>query len=517
MEAIEVVCNSDGNLQIDVLDGVSSLLDKSLMYQVEGVGAEPRYWLLETIHEYAREKLQESGEEDQLRREHALYFTKMAEEAEPELRSERQGEWLARLEDEHANMRAALLWARTAQPEFVERTTGGESEPSPTQIGLRLAGALWRFWNVHGYMSEGREQLAAALAMNGKAEQDGQDGLAGDAYKRARTKVVAAAGNLAYLQGDYSAARLLCEESLAAYRELGDKQGTALALNNLGNIAIDQGDYAAARALNEESLAIKRELGDKRGIANSLNNLGNVARNQGEHERARALHEESLALKRELGDKRGIASSLNNLGAVAYRQGDYAGARALHEESLAIRREIGHRWGIALALNNLADVARMQGDYPAARSLYEESLVMRRELGDKRGIAYSLNNLGLVASSEGDFASASLLCRESLTMRRQLEDRRGIAEGLGSLATYANMQGMAGRAVRLWAAAETLREAISAPLAPADLADHERNLGHARAQLGEEAFEKARAEGRAMSMDEAIDYALAEKADDNKQ
>jgi predicted ATPase len=412
LEGVEAVCSGIEEddrlapLQIDVLDGLASLVDKSLIQQEEGVDGEPRFTMLVTIHQYAAERLEESGEAEALRRRHAEYFLALAEEAEPELTGPEQAAWLERLEEEHDNLRAALRWAEES----------GEAE-----TGLRLGGALWRFWDVRGHYSEGRERLAALLALSG------------------------ASGRMA---------------------------ARAKALNGAGNLAWSQSDYAAARSLHEEGLTIRRELGDKRDIALSLNSLGIVARRQGDYAAARSLLEKSLAIERELGNKRGIAMSLNNLGLVAASQDDYAAARSFYEESLTIRRELGDKQGIANSLGNLGEVARDQGDYTAARSLHEESLAICRELGDKLGIAYLL-------------------------------------EGFVALAAA---QGQPGRALRLAGAAAALREAIGAPLPPTYQAEFERHLETARQALGEEASATALAAGWAMTMEQAIEYALLEVA-----
>jgi predicted ATPase/class 3 adenylate cyclase len=465
LEAVEEVCNSAGDLEIDVLDGITSLVGKSLMFTVEGAEHETRYSMLETICEYATEKLDEStgprrgtgpqrgSEGEEIRRQHALYLMRLAERAEPELRGIRQGEWLARLEDDHDNMRAALRWA------------GESGDPAAIEAGLRLAGALSRFWQVRGYLSEGREQLARFVGLLERETDEARTNLL--PYS---ARALHGAGVLAHAQGDYSAAHTLYEESLALRRELGDRSGIASSLNNLGVVAQEQGDYAAARTLHEESLALKRELGDRSGIAYSLTNLGVVAKEQGDYAAARTLHEESLALFRELGDKRSIASSLTNLGVVAHAQGDPTSARALHEESLALFRELGDKRSTAISLNNLGTAAHEQGDYASSRTLYKESLVLCTELGDKVGIIASLAGLG------------------------------GLAVGTGG--------GEVERGARALGAVEALSESTGAVLEAADRSLYERNITEARAQLGEETFERTWAEGRAMSMEEAIKYAL---------
>jgi predicted ATPase/Tfp pilus assembly protein PilF len=497
LEALEAVCNAEalqiegqlGKPAIDVFEGASSLLSKNLLREVEEEGSgrsgrgsrkggEPRFRLLETIHEYAREKLEESGEEEALLREHALYFMKLAEEAEAHLTGARQQEWLDRLEDEHDNLRAALGWSRDAQEarearEADKETELGEGEEEGAieakEVGLRIAGAIWRFWLVRGHHSEGREQL---LALFGGHEAE---------WGAARAKALHGAGTLAWAQGEYPGARRLLEESLAIRRKLSDNWGIAATLNNLGLVARSQGDYASARSLYEEGLTLFRELDDKWSIAAALNNLGNVAYVQGDYASARSLSEESLATCRELGDKWGIASSLANLGNVAYVQGEYASARSLYEESLAIRRELEDSWTIAHSLNNLGNVAYVQGEYAAAHSLYKESLAIKREMGDmgdKWDIAASLAGLGSVAAGMGT----------------------GIGTGMGLA--------QAQRGAKLLGAAEALLEAISAVLEPEERMVYEQGEASARSQLSEEEFEKAWQEGRAMSTEQAVEYAL---------
>ncbi len=403
LEGLEAVCDSEalqveGRLEMDVLEGVESLVSKSLLQQregSEGSNGEPRFWILETIHEYAREKLQEGGEAEPLEREHALYFMRLAEEAEPHLRGEKQVEWLSRLEDEYDNIRAALWWSR-------EQRDQGDADAA--EIGLRIAGAILRFWYVRGYFSEGREQFERALSSRGTSGAEG-----------AISQVDVGVGGAA----------------------------RAKALNGAGVLACAQGDYAAARSLYEESLAIRRELEDKRGIAYSLNNLGIVALEQGDYAAARSLQEESLAIRRELGDKRGIAESLNNLGIVVAEQ----------------------------------------GDYPAARSLQEESLAIKRELGDKQGITSSLASLGRVVAR---------------------------AAGTVGMGQPQLKQAVLERAATLFGAVEGILEAMSGVLYSVDRHPYERNVAAVRSALGEEAFGKAWAEGRAMSMEQAIEYALEE-------
>jgi non-specific serine/threonine protein kinase len=289
LEAAETVCAGEGIEAREVLDLLTSLVEKSLL-QYEEADAEGRYRLLETVRQYGAEKLCGAGEEVEYRGRHRDSYLTLAEQAEPELRGPAQGEWLARLEQEHENLRAALAWS-------TERSEG--------EAGLRLGGALWRFWMVRDFWAEGRERLAGVLALPGV-----------ETRTAARGSALNGAGVLAQCQGDYQAARALYGESLAIRRQLGDQQAVASSLSNLGNVASDLGDYATARALLENSQTIYCQLGDQHGIATSLHNLGCVTRDQGEYEAARAFYEESLAIYRQLGKQREIANSLANLGFV---------------------------------------------------------------------------------------------------------------------------------------------------------------------------------------------------------
>jgi non-specific serine/threonine protein kinase len=318
--------------QAQVLDLLSGLARHSLV-QVDDDQRAARYCLLETVRQYAAEHLVASGEVREVRARHLWWCVVLAEKAEPLLRGPAQGQWLDRLEREHDNLRAALAWSMRQR-----------GEPA---AAVELAGALWRFWWAHGHLAEGRAWLALAR------------GCPAPAHRRAR--VLKGEGNLAIEQLDLPQARALHEESLALYREFGDRQGIANALHNLGNLARGQHDFPLAARRYEESLALKRELGDRWGIASALGGLGNLAHDQGDYPRARALHEESLSLYRELGDRRGIAMSLQGLGNVSSVQGSFHQARALYEESLSLYRELGNKCLIALTLSNLAGLATAPG------------------------------------------------------------------------------------------------------------------------------------------------------------
>jgi tetratricopeptide (TPR) repeat protein len=394
LETAETVCDPDGDL--DVLDGLASLTDKSLIRHVEQPDAEPRFVMLETIREFAQERLAaaEGGEADLLRLLHAEHFLALAQEAEPALQGADQARWLDRLEAEHDNLRAALGWA--------ERQDDAET-------ALRLASALARFWLVRGHLSEGRSWLERALAKPHGAAIP------------MRARALMGTGTLALTQGDYAHARARYEESLALSRSLGDQRGVSRALHNLGVVARATGDLARAKAFYEEGLALKRDLGDRPGMAMALGNLGTLAHADGDMVRAVALHEESLTLFRELGDIRGAAIALNSLGFLARARGDDERAVALFEESLALLRQLGATPSLALTLRNLADVARDRGDLGRASAFSKEGLVLAREVGDKLRIAQSLDGIAALAAAQGRLGMAVRLYGTASALRKAID------------------------------------------------------------------------------------------------
>ncbi len=379
LEAAEAVAAGGDIEEWEVLDLLAHLSDKSLVVVDEngsaGGGGEVRYRLLQTVRQYALERLGAPADVDEasaLAERHGRWFLDLAGRAESEMGGAGQAAWLERLETEYDNLRGALDWSLAHDPE----------------AGLRATGALWKFWSVRGYFSEGRDRLARVL----EHTSNGANTLNAE-----RAKAFRAAGALASNQGDYAAAQTLLEQSLAIWRALGDRRGAAGALNSLGNVAWRRGEFAAARALYQESVDIARALDDSRGVAVALISLGNVACQQGEYDAARALYEEALATTRARGNREWEAANLQNLGDVIWLQGDYVQARALYEQSLVIRRELGDKQGIAASLGNLGNVASQQGDYVQARALYEEALAINREMGDRQWESIGLINLGDLA------------------------------------------------------------------------------------------------------------------------
>jgi predicted ATPase/DNA-binding CsgD family transcriptional regulator len=489
LEAVEAICAALDGETGRVFEEVASLLDQSLLQQTESEGEEPRLMMLETIHEYGLEALAASGEMEATQRAHALYYLALAEEAEPELHGPQQAAWLERLAREHDNLRAAMRWSLEPEAAWQSR-----------EIALRLGGTLVRFWYIRGHYSEGRNFLERALA--------GSEGVAASL----RANALIAAAIMALIQGDYEQGEALCEESLALFRELGDKRGMAHTLYYLGGggqdwggIARTRGNLAVARSLTEEGLAVDRELGDKRGIAWDLLSLAGLLSQQGEYTRARDLLEESLEMHRELGNAMGISGSLQWLTWVLFlSQGDSATVHSLIEKCLVLFRELGDKEAIAFSFYVSGQVALSQGDAAAARSLAEESVVLYKELGYRQGMTWSLSALASVVAVQGDHVAARALYEESLAVARKIGDKWAIASSLKGLAGVVATQGEPAWAAQLWGAAEALREVMGAPIPPVYRADYERAVAAARAQLGEKAFAAAWAQGRSMTPEQAL-------------
>lgn len=340
--AVNAICNSARDLSVDLVNGLHMLLDNSLLIHQVGADGEPRFLMLQTLREYALEKLVASGEYEALRRTHAFYYLAFAEVAEPELTGSQQQYWLDQLEQEHDNLRAALQWSQVVE--------GG------TEIGLRLASALAWFWYVRGYWREGREHLTEALVMT-----------SGPTIERA--KAFNTAGWLASCMYDDAAAHAAHTEALAISRQLGEKQGIAKALRGLGDVALNQGQYDQARVLHEQCLALYRELERPLETAGALNGLGEGARCQNDYARAATLYDESLVLYQKAGNTRGIAVIRTNQGFVAYHQGEHTQATKLFEEGLRLSNQLKEDVSVAACLVGLAGTAAINQPAWAAHVL----------------------------------------------------------------------------------------------------------------------------------------------------
>jgi ATP/maltotriose-dependent transcriptional regulator MalT len=436
--------------------------------------------MLETIREYALESLKALEETEAARRAHAAYFLALAEEAEQGMAGSQQAVLLERLEQEHDNLRAALQWS-------LDQAGEGKA------MALRLGGALYLFWYVRAYFSEGRDFLERALSRSD------------DVAAPIRAKALYAASQLHDALGSLDRAEEFYEQSLALYRELGDTRGIANCLHLLADIAWGRGNLAVACALGEESLMLLRELDDTRSVAYLLYHLGSLAVEQGEYARGRDLLTECLTINRELGDTRIIALSLFDLVLLYWLSGDdLVQAHTWLNESFALFREVGDKESIANCLYFSGMLALSEGDAASARSLTEQALALFQEMKRQHGTALSLYALAAVAAVGGDAARSQALYEQGVEVARESGDKRTIPSGLEGLAAAVAAQGNHAWAAHLWGAAEALREAIGTPLPPVEHVSYHRAVEALRTQLGEQAFATAWAQGRTLSPEQAL-------------
>ncbi|HMA35127.1 MAG TPA: tetratricopeptide repeat protein, partial [Chloroflexia bacterium] len=424
-----------------ILDGLVELADQSLLRQVAGADGEPRFIMLETVREYAWERLEAQGEAAALQCRHAEFFVAWAQPPPPGAPAPPLGVIIARREEEHDNLRAVLQWT----------LDHGEAE-----MALRLAGALWGFWDRQGYLSEGRRWLDAALAQRAQAPV------------RARLAALYGAGILACSQGEPAAGEVWLAERLALGRELHDPPVMAWSLYGIAWAATGQGDFARVVRLGTECLALFREQANKEGVSLTLRRLATAAQVQGDLAQARAYTEESLARDRERDDAVGVAANLSALG----------------------------------------ELARLHGDYTHAAAYYEESLALNRVGGVKTRLIPVLHNLGHVALHEQNTARAAILFAEGLGLSRELGHKPLIAACLAGLAGVAAGDHQPERAARLFGAVDHLHQQIGGRLESIDQAEYDRNLATARAGLDAAAWDQAWRAGALLTLEQAIAYAV---------
>jgi predicted ATPase/class 3 adenylate cyclase/DNA-binding CsgD family transcriptional regulator len=476
LQAIEAICAAL-DIQtptVSVLDGVASLIDKSLLRQIEQEAAEPRFVMLETIREYGQEALEASGEAKVTQQAHADYYQALAEAAEQAWNGPQQAVWFARLGKEHDNLRAAMDW-------MFER---GEAART-----LRLGTALWWFWYAQEHLHEGWNVMERALERS--------EGVA----EPLLAKALWAAGSLAASLGHVERGEVLCQESLALFREIGDTQGMGDATFHLAHIAFARWDLAAARKRFEESLVFLQEIGDKTLIAWALGALALVVLYQGEYARVHPLAEQARAICREIGDTTGVTMSLMTLARAVFWQGDLVRAQTFAEEGLSRAWETGSTSAEALALALGGEVALAQGETTTARLRIEQSHTRWQKVGNQGMLASTRALLAKVLAVEGDHTAARTIYEESLLRDLAIVDIAPTVEGL---AVVVAEQGETIWAIRLRAAAAALRDSLGTPLPPVCRADYEHSLAAARAQLGEQAFAVAWAEGQSMTWEQAL-------------
>ena len=477
VEALWSATYSVEDEETPLLEDIASLIDKSLLLQVEQGGEEPHLQLLETVREYGLDCLQQPGEAEAVRRAHAMHYLALTEEAALQLKGRQQTRWLVRLEQAQENWRAALNW-------FIEH---GEAEGA-----LRCCGALWWFWHLRGYWSEGRRWLAAALVMVGAGEPTATRALA-----------LCAAGDLAYYQDDYPAARLFLEEGVALCRELGSAEDLARALSALGVLLHVQGDPAAANPVLQESEQLCRKLDNTWELAYLLRKLGYLAWRDGDVELASAYAQEGLVLARKLGDQALIATTLCTLGEIAADHSALSQALDYYQEGLSLARKLGDQALIALATQNLGYLALLQRNLAEATAYAQDGLTLARELGDKWSIILALHSLGSIALKRDDWKQAKAHFEESLRLAREVGNETWVGWNLIGLAEVAAGEGQPTRTAHLLGAAET-RLDVNVRMNDIERADYKQAVEGVQVQLGKETFAAAWAEGRGMTVEQVL-------------
>jgi predicted ATPase len=394
LESAEAVCNARRDLEIGVVDGISSLVDKNLLQRNEQESDEVRFIMLQTIREYALEKLAACGELEFTRRAHAAYCIVIAEQGAAQMAEAERTNWLALWDAEHDNLRDALDW-------LIETDSG--------TWALRLGTALFAFWERREYLAEGRQRLEAVLNLKTAASAT-----------RERARAAWYAAIFADQQGDFPTAIRLNRDSLHIYRELGDRQGIAAQLGYIGQELQRAGNVVEARPLLEQSLAICRELGDNTATASALSNLAELVAGLCEYALARSLLEEALSIFQEIGNGSGVGWSLNHLGDLAFDQRNFAEAFRYYHEGFDAFQVIGDRWGIARSFADLGRLASEQNDQGGARSLFEQALRGFMELGHTRGVAKVLEGLAGVAVREGKLDCALTLGAAAEGLRQRV-------------------------------------------------------------------------------------------------
>ncbi len=452
LSAAEAVCSSDAVPADQVLDLLSRLVDKSLVV-ADAHPSEVRYRLLETIREYAGERMREAGDEAEGRNRHLDFFLAWAEEHAPELDGQNQLAVLEQYEIEHDNLRAAMDWS-SANPDRIHK-------------GLRLAAACGRFWRLHCHVSEGQARYARILAMPGAQDRSS-----------AHARALMYAANLAYLQGNFTTMQPMIEEAEAIWRELGSsgQLGLAYTLDLHGEIKTEMGDYSGAMPMFQEAYELYSHLGDIKGVSDILMQWGWAAIRTGDFAGAAPHLERFYALAEQAQDKTGLAYALSAMGEVAVRLGQLDRAHSLLERSLSLNHERGDRWGEATILGTLGWVALRQGDLARMREMLGQSLALRADLGDHGGMAWCLEKLAEAAFQEGE----------------------------------------AQKAVTVYASAAALRAPVRSAMDLADRPDYERILARLREILGKTGFARCWEAGGSLRVRAAVTLALSEPVEIEK-
>jgi predicted ATPase/DNA-binding response OmpR family regulator/Tfp pilus assembly protein PilF len=485
LEAIEAICVLPDEEPLSIIDNILSLLNKSMLQQrvellLENYAA-TRFYMLELIHEYARQRLSEQPNLRAVSERHARYYLALAEQADGQLASAQGDIAQILLERDHNNLQAAIQWALDA----------GEKE-----LALRLCAALWKFWHGHGYQGEGRRWMRAVLDSTYEVES------------QARVLTLYGSGWLHFDQGDWAQAAANFEASLQLARKIKNGFGIAEALHGVGLMARMRGDEEAALACYQESLSWFRKSGSREGIAWTLDHLGRVVYFQGDSGQAVQLISEALEIFRDLQYRRGIALMLGNLGGMVLQQGDLSQAEAYLAESLNLHEKLGDRLGVVTFQIRLAETARYQGRLDEAEGLLKIALGFCQELGYRWYAALALTQLAQVNIGKGLYTQAEAQLIEALRLYREAPNNsEGIVASLEGFAQLRAAQEQMRAALRLYSAAITIRQTHRMSLPPANRLLEERLLWQAQHSLAPDDYEAAWAEGQTLPL-EALEQAF---------
>jgi predicted ATPase/class 3 adenylate cyclase/Tfp pilus assembly protein PilF len=444
-EAVEAVIAPVLPDQIDIFDGLASLLNKSLIQQ-DMSQEETRFSLLAPLRAYALEKRVLHPWANALGHNHAHYFIELLDELKTKLGDMKRSTWVEAVERDYDNLRAALQWT---------------FETGERALALRLCCSLPTFWEAGKHRTEGRQWLKDTLAL---PEPDVVGYEEAITQQQDQLQALIIAGSLAEWQGDYGIARTYYHSGLALADEHGAVEGRAMALQNCASVEYRCGNYDLALQLLHEALTIWQSSHKETKIAHVLHQIGNILYRQGRLDEAKHHYEDSLQRRRAVNDKRGMAASLNNLGTLAQRQGRLEDAFLLLSESLEIQRASGERASVAILLNNLGTLARRCGDMEKAQKHFQESLALKRAMGDKAGMAYSLNGMGNVCLASGHLDEARDLFLKSLHLTFEIGDKWGFSTCLADLARVEAMQENRETALILVGAVQAIQEQIGATL-----------------------------------------------------
>lgn len=429
LDAVETILRNEQTSDINM---IASLMDKSLLQQVEQNGEMPRFVMLETLREYGLHYLQTHGELEESLHAHASYYLALVEQAQPHFNGAQQAQWLARLEQEKENLRAAATWL---------------IQQKETERALHFCEAFGKFCGLRGYWEEEQYWLKTVLALPWSLEA-----------RAIRARVLRRAGHLAYRLRYLALARSLLEESVALSRVEDDKQNLAGALLGLGWVLYRQNDITTASTLLHESVATARMSEDKWALANALESLGRLAYFQNHTAEARQLLHESVKLSRELGDKESLARFLTTLVSIELAQNHTPQAAALAQESFALAQELGTKPLIALVLDSLGEVALASGEHERATHYFEERIMLANELGDRPTVAMKQLDLAEIALAKDDLTRAITYLEESLHFFREQDDIPNIAAALQVLGDIKRMQGKLTEATALYNEASLLNK-----------------------------------------------------------